>query len=338
MIEFLAATAVGLAATGALFVLVLVVRRFYIVRAERIARDAEQRVRPLALALAEGERVDLRPLSEQDAQALAALLVRLSQWLSGDARRHIAAFFERSGNFTHVIQGLSDSRAWRRATAAYLLGDMASSEAVSPLLEALDDADRDVRTAAARSLGRLGAVEASCSLVSALVERKVSRAVVGPALLSIGPSALPALRAFAAHTEADVRAFTVELIGFLGGTSDEPLLLEQLRDESAEVRAKACRSLGRLAAERANAELQRALSDPIAFVRVNAATALGAVGDPSTVPALLARARDDASFDAARAAARAAARLDARAVLEASQRGDGGPHLDEAADLIEVKR
>jgi HEAT repeat protein len=237
MIEVLGAAAAALAALGAVFVAILLLRRLHLARAERLRLDAEGHVRSVALALVHGEPVELAPLSERDAQALAALLARLARWVSGDARRHVAAFFERSGNVARQVEALSDRSAWRRATAAYVLGDMASVEAVPPLLAALDDSEREVRAAAARSLGRLAGIEAVEPLVFALVDGKVPRAVAGQALLSIGPATLPALRGLEHDPDADVRAAAIELVGLLGEAADEGLLVERLRDSSAEVRA-----------------------------------------------------------------------------------------------------
>lgn len=337
MVEVLGAAAAGLAASGAVFVAILLLRRLHLARAERVRLDAEARVRPVALALVHGEPVELRPLGNRDAQVLASLVARLARSLAGEPRRHVGAFFEASGALARELRALRRRAAWRRATAAYALGDMASFEAVPALLEALDDREREVRAAAARSLGRLGAVEAVEPLVFALVEGKVPRAVAGQALLAIGPAALTALRPLVQHAEADVRASAIELVGLLGDASDEPLLAGRLRDTSAEVRAKTCRALGRLAAEEAASELAHALSDRIPFVRANAAAALAALGDRAVVPALLAQARDDPFFEAARAAAHAAARLDPVAVRAASRQADA-PLLHEAADLLEIAR
>ena len=338
MVELLGAAAVGLAASGAVFVAVLLLRRLHLARAERVRLDAEARVRPVALALVHGEPVELRPVGDRDAQALAALVARLARSLSGEPRRHVAAFFEASGAIAREREALRRRAAWRRATAAYALGDMASAEAVPALLEALDDREREVRAAAARSLGRLGAVHAVEPLVFALVEGRVPRAVAGQALLAVGPAALTALRPLVQHVEGEVRASAIELVGLLGDASDEPLLVERLRDTSAEVRAKACRALGRLAAEEAAPKLERALEDRIPFVRVNAAGALAALGDRAVVPALLAQARDDPFFEAARAAAHAAARLDPAAVRAASRQPGAPALLHEAADVLEIGR
>lgn len=322
--------AAALAALSALFVLVLVVRRLQIARGVRFEREEEGRLRPLALALVDGETLDPAALGRRSARVLAGLVARYARWLDGDARTQIAAFFERTGGVAEEIGALGDRRAWRRATAAYSLGDMGSPTSVPGLLHALDDPERAVRAAAARSLGRLGAVEAVEPLVYGLAAGRVPRAVAGSALLATGTAALPELRELERRAEPEVRAFAVELVGLLGDASDAPLLVERLRDSSAETRAKAARALGRLGAQEGARALRGALSDRIPFVRASAAHALGEIGDLSAVPELLRIARQD-HYDPAHAAATALARIDADRLR--SEAGDS-PHLVEAVDVL----
>lgn len=319
-----------LAALSALFVVVLVVRRLQIARGERFEREEEERLRPLALMLVDGDAVVPATLGSRSGRVLAGLVARYGRWLDGDARVQIVAFFERSGGVAEELRALRDRRAWRRATAAYTLGDMGSPTAVPGLLEALDDPQRDVRAAAARSLGRLGAVEAVEPLVYGLAAGRVPRAVAGSALLATGSAALPALRELERRAEPEVRAFAVELVGLLGDASDGVLLIERLRDSSAETRAKAARALGRLGAREGASALREALSDRIPFVRACAAHALGEIGDRRAVPDLLRIARGD-QHDAAHAAAAALARIDPDALR---REAGTAPHLVEAADIL----
>jgi HEAT repeat protein len=330
-------SAVALTAASLFLVCLLAARRAVFAREDAQRRRAEERLRPLVLALVSGEEVADAALTDEDAAIVASMLARYARQLSGSARSNLAGFFERDGYVAGEISRLQDRSAWRRARAAYSLGDMGSQRAVEPLLHALADDDRVVRAAAGRSLGRLAAVEAVEPLVEALVQKRVPRAVAAHALLSVGPSALPRLRAFVCHPEPEMRTVVVELIGLLGDAADAPLVGERLRDSSAEVRAKATRALGRLGAAEAAADLRAALEDRIPFVRATAAIALGMVGDRDAAPALLAQARTD-EFDPAQAAARALARVDAPLLWDAARRLGQGPHVAEAADLTAVRR
>ena len=271
--------AVALTAASFFLVLLIAGRRLVFVHEDERRGRLEERLRPVALALVSGEELDGRALTDQDAAIVASMLARYARQLAGSARENVAAFFERHGYVDSEASRLRDRRDWRRARAAYTLGDMGSQRAVEPLLRSLGDESRAVRAAAGRSLGRLQAVEAVAPLVAALVERRVPRAVAGHALLSVGPSSLPRLRALARDPDAETRTVVIELIGLLGDAADAPLVSERLRDSSAEVRAKATRALGRLGAAEAAGELRTALADRIPFVRATAAIALGMIGD-----------------------------------------------------------
>src|SRR5205085_9142221 len=121
----------------------------------------------------------------------AALLWRLGRQVRGGATERIAGFFEQRGYVDGELEALGSRRAWRRATAAYVLGDMGSIAAAPALLERLvADPDRDVRSASARSLGRLSAVEAAPALLEALAQHRVPRAIAGQALLELGSGAV----------------------------------------------------------------------------------------------------------------------------------------------------
>jgi HEAT repeat protein len=337
MLELLTLAAVAFGLSGALSVFALTARRLVVVGRERRRVAAEARLRPLALALLEGEAGSLHDLARRDVRVLAGLIGRYRRRIRGESAERITAFFEQRGLVDRELRALRSLRAWRRATAAFALGDMGAETATSALVRALQDPKRCVRASAARSLGSLEAVAAVDPIVHAFAERRVPRLIAGQALLSIGPAAAPVLCRLTSDPDPEARAFAIELLGLLGDPVDASYVLPHLRDTSAEVRAKAARALGRLGAEEAAAELAAALEDRIVFVRAVAARALGLVGDTSAVPVLLEVARRD-DFAAAHAAAAAAARLDPRQVTVAAAQEAAGPHLQEAATLLAVRR
>jgi HEAT repeat protein len=330
VLDLFGLVSVGLAGATGLFVAVLVARRVWLTRGERSRAESEERLRPFALALLDGEPAPA--LSPREAEVFASIVARYSAQIRGEAEREIARYFEGSGAVGTSLEALHDRRAWRRAEAAYALGDMASTRAIPPLLEALSDPSRDVRGAAARSLGRLGADAAVEPLVRALAHEEIPRGVAGHALLELGESALPALRLLTADEDSGLRETAVELLGILGSPADEEILVQRLRDSSAEVRARATRALGRLAASQAADAVRAALHDRIPFVRAAAARAIGEIGDRASADALLELAAEE-SYDPAQSAARALARVDARALQEADRRGSG-PHVAEFADRV----
>ena len=335
MLEALGIGALVLAVLSVLFLVALVLRRTSLARAERRRNELEARLRPLALALVDGDEVEERELSAEERAILAEAIGRLSRSVSGEARVRIGEYFAGTEAYTAEVGALRDHRAWRRATAAYRLGDMGCPEAVPAILRRLDDRDPDARAAAARSLGRLAAPEAAEPLVHTLVSGTVPRAIAFRALLDIGPGTLPVLRTLVHDPDQDVRASAIELLGWLGDASDDAAVIEAVGDPAAEVRARAAGALGRLASADGADVLAQALDDRIYFVRLHAARALGQVGEQAAIPALVRQARED-RFEAARAAAEALSRIDPDALLAAAEESDAGPHLHAAADLLRV--
>lgn len=319
---------------GIQFVLLitLAIRRALFVSHARRYAAAVRRVRPIAISMVEGEN-DARPvLPTGDQAVLAEVLGRYSRQLTGGDRTRVAEYFRGSDALAQSLRQLSSRRAWRRAAAAYRLGDMGCEEVAPPLFAALDDGNRTVRAAAARSLGRLKIVDAAKPLVEALVSGRVPNGVAGEALVELGPAAVPELRAIAEHPNHQLRATAITLLGLVGDSADSPLVVRCLGDPSAEVRAAAAETLARIGGPPAEAALRSTLDDRIAFVRAGAAGALGVIGSREALPRLLEIARSDA-FRPARAAAQAVARISPKVLLAAAEEPDAGPHLHQAADL-----
>ena len=315
-----------------LLILVLVLRRTYMGRRARSRDRLVRRLRPVAIAFVESDDPEPAPeLRGREAEVFASLLGGYARLVRGPPWERIAAYFEASGAVDEQLGRLRSRRAWRRAAAAFTLGDMGARRAAPALLVALGDRVRDVRMAAARSLGRLGAVEAIEPLVAASVTGRVPGDVGGLALLDLGPAAVPRLVGLSPDDNPAIRSGAVGLIGLLGEAGDAEPLLDQLGDPVGDVRAASATALGRLGAGEARDALVRALDDPTPDVRAAAATALGQIGGRTAADALLPVARADA-FEPARAAAQALARIDPARVVDASSEPDAGPHLREAAD------
>ena len=239
MVPALIIIAIVLLAVAVLLLLFLVVRRVTLAVRERKLAEAEARVRPLAIALVEGEDAALPELSAGDQAVLADVLGRYSRKLRGEADARIAAYFRDSSALQSALGAVRSRRAWRRAAAAYRLGDMSCDEAVPSLLSALEDRNREVRAAAARSLGRLGVADATLPIVEQLVTRRLPHVVAGEALLEVGAGVVPELRRSSTHDEPEIRATAVTLLGLVGDSHDSPVVEHALHDPSAAVRAAA---------------------------------------------------------------------------------------------------
>jgi HEAT repeat protein len=332
--ELLGYVILVLVAGAMLFLLLLVGRRSWIAYEAKRRDTAVAALRPAAIELIENV-AEPPSLRGRDAEVFAELLGGYSLVVRGAPRERIAAYFESTGAVEEQLALLGSRRAWRRATAAFTLGDMGSARAVPPLLGALDDKRRAVRSAAARSLGRIGSEDAIEPLITAGVERRIPRDVVSLALFDIGPPAVAKLLELTRHDRPLVRATAVELVGYLGDAHDAEPLPAMLRDTSADVRAAAAGALGRLGASPARDALVEALDDRVPTVRVAASRALGQIGGRRALDGLLRVARTDV-HEPASAAAGAAARIDPALVVHAADQPGAGPYLREAADFAEL--
>ncbi|WP_028047569.1 HEAT repeat domain-containing protein [Cellulomonas sp. URHE0023] len=332
----LAAGVLVLALAGVVLVLVLIVDRGRArARVDRL-REVADRLRPAAIDLVDDPEVAEAPvLTGTEARVFAELLAHYSRLLRGEAEDRIGAYFEASGAVDHMRRQLRSRRVRRRVQAAFELGDMASQRSVPDLLHAMADRSLDVRAAAARSLGRLGATAAVEPLIDAAIGQRVPRSVAGAALLEIGAPAVPDLLKLLDHPDPRFRSYALDLVGLVGSATDADALPARLRDPSSEVRATAAAAIGRLGAATGRDALIVLLEDRVPFVRAAAATALGQIGGRSATTALLEVARHDV-FDPASEAARALARIDPELVFTVAEEPDAGPHLREAADRLDL--
>ena len=237
----LAAGVLFLAFAGVVLVLVLILERSrYRAHQQHLVAIAE-RLRPAAIDLvdADDDEAEAPVLTGTEARVFAELLAHYSRVLRGEAGDRIGAYFEASGAVDGLRRQLRSRRVRRRVQAAFELGDMASKRPVPELLRVLVDPSVDVRAAAARSLGRLGATAAVVPLIDASVVQRIPRSVTGAALLEIGAPAVPNLLAVLDHPDPRFRAYAVDLVGLMGSAADAESLPDRLRDPSSEVRASA---------------------------------------------------------------------------------------------------
>ena len=192
-----------------------------------------------------------------------------------------------------------------RESAVEALRRIGDAEAVPGLLEALHDADADVRWAAAAALERIGDAAAVPGLLAALRDANAGvRRAAAEMLGQIGDAAaVPGLLQALGNANADVRWAAAAALGQIGDATAVPGLLHALGDTAWLVRAAAAEALGRIGAP-AVPGLLAALGDANADVRKEAARALGQIGDAAVALGLL-QALRDADADTCRMVARA---------------------------------
>jgi HEAT repeat protein len=183
-----------------------------------------------------------------------------------------------------------------RRAGARELASLGAARATPLLLRALEDADTDVRIAAADAAIRLrigAATAAVLPWINGPIPALRSKACEVASALP-DPQAVPALSRALGDAELTVRAAAAAALGAYGGVPDAvPPLVGRLDDASPAVRAVIAQSLARLRDVRAVVPLVGKVHDSVPDVRGAIARALGDLGDPRATQALLLQLRDN---------------------------------------------
>ena len=136
--------------------------------------------------------------------------------------------------------------------------------AVEPLLSALENENKDVRSSAVRALGQIGDARAFQPLIKTLEDE-----------------------------DKDVRSSAAVALGQIGDTRAFQPLIDALKDGNENVRSSAVRALGRMGNPQAVSAIIDALKDEHRYVRSSAAAALGRMGNPQAVQPLIDALEDE---------------------------------------------
>jgi HEAT repeat protein len=143
--------------------------------------------------------------------------------------------------------GTGRSGRWR---AAWTLGQMKDTAAVTGLAKALSEVGADVRPSVALALGYIGDPAAVPALVKTLREDPIEkvREWAARALKDIAsPTALPALmEGGLSDPSSRVRGHSANALGSIGAASAIPTLEEMLHDSDAWVRSRAAAAIERI--------------------------------------------------------------------------------------------
>jgi HEAT repeat protein/beta-lactamase regulating signal transducer with metallopeptidase domain len=202
-----------------------------------------------------------------------------------------------SATVNALMEALSDANAQVRAAAVASLGQLQDPRAIAALSKALkEDTDARVREAAAHALGEIDDARAVPALLDALRAEKVSgvRVQIVEALREIDdPSAVTGVAAAAKDPSVQVRRAVAEALGEFEDVAGVPALMSMVRDEDGEVRQSVAESLGEIENSNAIDALTILAKDAIAEVRQTAISALGNLEDIRTLPTLVAALRDE---------------------------------------------
>ncbi|WP_164701983.1 HEAT repeat domain-containing protein [Modestobacter sp. KNN46-3] len=288
----------GVVLTALVVVLLLAVGLQHRQRTRAQARDARRRseLMPTVHALLDDDGDDpaggaVDPQLTSAPRLLDDLVLDLLPQLRGSDRRALQRVLAARGVVDRAVADLTARAAWRRGRAATLLGSAAATDHTPALAALLTDRSADVRSAAARALGKAGDPTSVTPLLAALTgARPLPLGVVGMALLDLGTPVLPALRTALTDGSPAAQALAAEVLGVHGDPAATPGLLTLVHDrwQPADVRRAAATALGRIGSPQATAELTQLLSTgPVPGLQRVAAEALGRIGDPAAIPPLV---------------------------------------------------
>jgi HEAT repeat protein len=255
----------------------------------RARREAVARPHVLRLIADGGNRVIAPDSRDPLGRTFEELSISLLPKLRGADRHALVGVLEDRGVLERARRRTARPGAVGRAKAAELLGNAGDARALPALSRLLTDRDPEVRTVAARALGKLGPLAVRPLLGALTARRSVPADIVTMALVHAGAAGADDLMSgLDPARPARVRAVAAELLGQLGALSAAASLVQALADDpDLPARTAAARSLGRLGLPEAVAPLLAALQeDEPSELRIAAAHALGRIGGDAAITAL----------------------------------------------------
>ena len=197
------------------------------------------------------------------------------------------------------VSEIAIDRSWERLDsvmrrdACHLLGGTAGPRAIERLLESLDAADGEQRSAAAEALAACGCAEALAPLFRRLersarhedLEAEEECLVLVNALValctgsgsldeSLQTELVELISSSLEGADASVRLENARVLGRIGRPEDTEMVTSLLKDPSADVRRAAVEALSRISVDSDCEPLRLALADESYLVRIAAAQAL----------------------------------------------------------------
>lgn len=274
--------------------LVAIIIGVHLVADRHARRDAEFRkaAEPAVKGYLAGSEPMAKAVAElkKDPPNALNLLVELSEDLGPGGRDRLHALF---ADFPFVQQELLalKSRRWdSRLRGAELLGYLGDKAAIPGLLDALKDEILAVRLAAAQSLADLGCSEAVSPILVALdVPGEMPQRRVAEVLFELGPPAIDPILTILQNPETpdSELSIAVRVSGMLHADRALPRLVELLQYQVMEVRLNCVRALASIGDSSAIPPISRLAEDPDWEVRNSVMHALGHMRSKDHLPLLV---------------------------------------------------
>lgn len=204
----------------------------------------------------------------------------------------IKALWEKGIRFglNNLSDELRSPNTRKRASAAYILGEIKEERSLELLVGLLDDISPTVRNRAVLSLEKVGSPRVISSLVDAFMKEEepaIRETMVAVALkLSVDIAMARLTEKYTREDNSRNRAMIIRCLGLAAIPQTLPLLAMGLRDSDSRVRANAVEAVGMLNDGQAVELLLPLLNDSNNRVRSNAATALWKLGGTGAIVTL----------------------------------------------------
>jgi len=206
-----------------------------------LARDASVAVR----------RAVVHALGELEDQSAVSTIVSMASDADVEVRRYVAdalGDLENASALDALTTLAKDKDAEVRASAVNALGQLEDARTLGTLVAALEDENREVRSQAADAIHNIPDIKtAPKPLIDALADADHDvRRNVAQALGSIGDdAAVPGLKKALGDNNADVRRTVAEALSEIGGPEAITALMGLLKDPDPEIRRIAAEALGK---------------------------------------------------------------------------------------------
>jgi HEAT repeat protein len=196
-----------------------------------------------------------------------------------------------------IARLLGDPDPDARRSAAEELVESRDPGALAALAAALQDDDKGVRDATARSLAAIGGYQVARAIVGYVADGSMAlRNLAAGLLTNLGSAAIPSLLQYLHDQDQDVRKFAVDILGCIGLPAPVPALVPLLDDPDANVVVSTAEALGNIGVTSVIPDLCETF-DRYEYARAPVAEALGKIKDPSSSEFLLARVSEAKSGD-----------------------------------------
>ena len=231
----------------------------------------------------------LKNLKWIDALVFKAILLELSEGVSGIQQSRVTELYEFSGIADKEIRTLRRSWFWwLRAAAAHDLGQMHVQRAKNDLIQALGDKSIEVRLEATWAIGHMGFVDTLPLIMESMSHFfKIAALRMDAFIFEMGAPALPLLLGLCKHPEWEIQLLAIHLVGEFKDPGTLEVLLPFMDSQNLEIRLAACKAIGSIGDPQGLSGVIPYLEDSAWQMRAQAAKQFGSNRFTPAIPGLL---------------------------------------------------